>query len=70
MWLSFAFMTLLDSVAAFAQFWGVNTLSRLWTIEAAIIAFGLVAWWGMLQSKNGTVLSRFLSPPNRIPMKR
>ena len=65
MWLSFAFMTLLDSVAAFAQFWGVSTLGRIWTIEAAIIAFGLVAWWGMLQ-----IEKRYGSEPVSIPTEQ
>jgi uncharacterized membrane protein YhfC len=46
-WAAFVYKTALDSVAAFAQFWGVNTLARIWTIEGIIILFGLFAWWGI-----------------------
>ncbi len=45
-WLGIIYKTALDSVAAFSQLWGVNTLGRIWTIEAIIILFGLVGWWG------------------------
>jgi uncharacterized membrane protein YhfC len=47
MWVSFAFKTALDSVAAFAQFWGVETVSKLWSIEAVILVFGLISVWGI-----------------------
>jgi uncharacterized membrane protein YhfC len=46
-WAAFFYKTALDSVAAFAQFWGVNTLARIWTIEGVIILFGLFSWWGI-----------------------
>jgi uncharacterized membrane protein YhfC len=46
-WTAFIYKTALDSVAAFAQFWGVNTLGHIWTIEAVIVLFGLVGWWGI-----------------------
>ena len=45
-WLSFVYKTALDAMASWAQFWGLSTLGRVWTIEAAIAVFGLVAWWG------------------------
>jgi uncharacterized membrane protein YhfC len=45
-WAAFFYKSALDSVAAFAQFWGVNTVARIWTIEAIVILFGLFAWWG------------------------
>jgi uncharacterized membrane protein YhfC len=45
-WISFAFKSLLDTVAAFAQFWGVETIAKLWTIEAIILVLGLISWWG------------------------
>lgn len=48
-WLSFAYKSLLDTIVAFAQFWGTETLLKLWTIEALIMAFGCVAWWGTYQ---------------------
>lgn len=47
LWVSFAFKSLLDSVAGFAQMWGVSTMDHLWTIEAVIIVFGAAAWWGL-----------------------
>ncbi len=45
-WVSFLYKTLLDSVAAFAQTWGVGSLAHIWTIEAIIIVFGIIGWWG------------------------
>lgn len=45
--LAVVYKTGLDSVAAFAQFWGIGSLGRIWTIEAFIIAFGLIGWWGL-----------------------
>ncbi len=45
-WASFAYKSGLDAVAAFAQFWGIGTVGRLWAIEAIVGLFGLVAWWG------------------------
>lgn len=45
-WASFAFKSLLDSVAGFAQVWGTQTLVKLWTIEGIILVMGLAAlWW-------------------------
>lgn len=46
-WLSFGYKTLLDSVAGFAQVWGIETLGKIWTIEAIILLFGLLAWYWM-----------------------
>ena len=43
-WLSFAFKSALDVLAAFGQFWGLDTLAKIWIIEAGIVAFGAVAW--------------------------
>lgn len=48
-WLSVLYKTLLDTPAAFASFWGMNTAARIWTIEAIIIIFGLIGLWGTLQ---------------------
>jgi uncharacterized membrane protein YhfC len=47
MWVAFIYKSLLDTVAAFAQAWGVETAGRVWTIEACIIVFGVVACWGV-----------------------
>lgn len=46
-WLSFAHKSLLDTVAGFAQLWGVETVARLWAIEGIILVFGLVSLWGI-----------------------
>ncbi len=46
-WLAFTYKTLIDIVAAFAQFWGVDTVERIWTIEAIFIVFGVIGWWGI-----------------------
>jgi len=46
LWVSFVFKTLLDSVAGFAQLWGVGTIERIWIIEAVIIIFGILGWGG------------------------
>ncbi len=48
-WLAVLYKTLLDTPAAFASFWGVNTAGKLWTIEAIIAVFGLIGLWGTIQ---------------------
>lgn len=48
-WFAILYKTLLDAPAAFASFWGVETTSKLWTIEAFIIVFGLLGLWGTIQ---------------------
>jgi len=45
-WLAFAFKSLLDSVASYAQLHGLTTLTALWTIEAIIAVFGVLALFG------------------------
>lgn len=54
-WIAILYKTANDSVAAFAQFWGVDTLTHLWTIEAVIILFGLMGVWGVRWLANGYV---------------
>lgn len=51
-WASFAFKTLLDSVAGFAQVWGIGTIAKLWTIEAVILVMGLAALWWTLRIRD------------------
>jgi uncharacterized membrane protein YhfC len=48
-WLSFAYKSSLDTIVAFAQFWGTETLPKLSTIVTTILAFGCLAWWGTYQ---------------------
>ncbi|MBN1259207.1 MAG: YhfC family intramembrane metalloprotease, partial [Anaerolineae bacterium] len=50
-WASFVYKSLVDVVAAFGQSWGIETLAKLWLIEAFVILLGVVAWWGIQQVK-------------------
>lgn len=45
-WLGFAYKSGIDTVAAFAQFWGLGTVGRIWTIEAVVAVWGVVGWLG------------------------
>ncbi len=45
-WLAFAYKTGIDIVGAFAQFWGLEDLGRLWLIEGIIIIWGVAGWLG------------------------
>jgi uncharacterized membrane protein YhfC len=56
------YKTAIDSVAAFSQFWGVNSLERIWTIEAVVIVFGLIGWWG-----TRWVARRYPAAPPTVP---
>lgn len=47
LWVAFAWKTLLDAVAGFAQMWGLKTSFEIWTIETVILLFGLGSWWGL-----------------------
>jgi uncharacterized membrane protein YhfC len=46
-WTAFVYKTLLDAVAVFGQFWGLNDLGRLWAIEGFIFIWGLVGLLGI-----------------------
>jgi uncharacterized membrane protein YhfC len=46
LWLAFAYKTGIDAIAAWAQFWGLGALGRLWTIEAIVALWGLAGWLG------------------------
>lgn len=45
-WLSLVYKSLVDTIVTFAQFWGTESLPKLWTIEALILVLGCLAWWG------------------------
>ena len=45
-WLSFMFKSALDVLAAFGQFWGLDTVAKIWILEAGVVAFGMVGWLG------------------------
>ncbi len=44
-WISFALKTLIDTWAAFGQFWGVDTLAKIWVLESLVALFGVWGWW-------------------------
>ncbi len=46
-WIAFVYKTLLDAVAVFGQFWGLNNLGRLWAIEGFIFIWGLMGILGI-----------------------
>jgi uncharacterized membrane protein YhfC len=46
-WLALIYKTGIDAVAAFAQFWGVETLAKIWILEAVVALWGLVGWLGI-----------------------
>ena len=47
LWIAFAYKCVVDTVAAFGMFWGVETLSRLWRLEAVLWILGFVALWSI-----------------------
>jgi len=67
LWTAFVYKTALDSVAAFAQFWGVNSVGRIWTIEAIVIVFGLLGLWGTLRIGRRYAALPLASPPDPEP---
>ncbi len=44
-WVAFIFKTSIDTWAAFGQFWGVDTLGKIWVLESGVALFGLLGWW-------------------------
>ena len=46
-WLALIYKTSIDAVAAFAQFWGLETLAKIWAIEAVVALWGIVGWLGI-----------------------
>ena len=69
-WLAFIYKTAFDAIATFAQFWGVDTLSHLWTIEAIVALFGIIGWlvWWILRPRfPATPMTRCLTIANSQP---
>ncbi len=62
LWVSFALKSLVDTVAAFAIFLGTPTLPVLWALEAVLLAFGGVSWWGSLQIKQRYIQAQMPGP--------
>lgn len=50
-WIGFAYKSGIDVVAAFAQFWGIDTVGRIWLIEAIVALWGAAGWWGIRRVK-------------------
>ena len=46
-WLSFAYKTGIDTVAAFAQVRGLVTYPTIWAIEAIVAVWGILGWLGI-----------------------
>ncbi len=46
-WLSFIFKSAIDAVAAYAQVTGLNSLGKIWAIEAIVAVWGVLGWWGV-----------------------
>jgi uncharacterized membrane protein YhfC len=46
-WLALIYKSGIDAVAAFAQFWGLETLAKVWIIEAVVVLWGIVGWLGI-----------------------
>jgi uncharacterized membrane protein YhfC len=44
-WYAFVFKSGIDVVAAFAQMWGLETLGKIWAIEAVVILWGVAGYW-------------------------
>lgn len=45
-WLSFFFKSAIDAVAAWGQLRGLDSLGKIWALEAVVVVFGGLAWWG------------------------
>ncbi len=67
-WVSFAWKTLLDTVAGFAQMWGVGTPARIWTIEAIIIILGLISWWGIRRIAKWYLIKQPVPDVMKVPV--
>jgi uncharacterized membrane protein YhfC len=52
-WLAFGYKAILDAAAAFGQIPGLDTLPTVWTVEALVIAWGLIGWWGTRWVRHG-----------------
>jgi uncharacterized membrane protein YhfC len=62
LWISIAYKSLVDTVAAFAIFWGVQTLPELWAMEAVLWVFGCIAWWGIQKIQQQYILTQIPDP--------
>lgn len=45
-WLGFAFKSLIDMVAGYAQLVGISGLTMIWELEAIVAVFGIAGWLG------------------------
>lgn len=45
-WLAFVYKTLIDSAAAYGQLTGLDTLGKIWAIEALVVLWGVLGWLG------------------------
>lgn len=45
-WVAFLYKTLIDSAAAYGQLTGLDTLGKIWAIEALVVLWGVLGWLG------------------------
>jgi uncharacterized membrane protein YhfC len=50
-WIAFWYKSGIDAVAGYAQLTGINSLAKMWTIEAIVALFGVVGYWGTWKIK-------------------
>ncbi len=46
LWIAFIYKTLIDTLASYAQLAGLDTLTKIWTVEAIIAVWGVLGWLG------------------------
>ena len=51
-WIAFWFKSGIDAVAGYAQLTGINSLAKMWTIEAIVALFGAAGYWGTWKIKH------------------
>jgi len=51
-WLAFAYKSGIDTVVAFAQFWGLDTVGHVWIIEVIVALWGIAGWLGTRMMQN------------------
>jgi uncharacterized membrane protein YhfC len=63
-WLAFWYKSLIDLVAGYAQICGIlATIEGIWTIEAIVVLFGVVGWWGVGWAKRRYALPTGIERP-------
>ncbi len=61
-WLAFLYKTLIDTAAAYGQLTGLDTLGKIWAIEALVVLWGVLGWLG-----TRGIAPRYPSPTIEVP---